>query len=302
MKKIVSLLVLSLLFLLSLEGTEATTDACKALLLAAETHNEDTLTGQGYEGGSIARALKRDDDSTAECLVAEEIDLNWKDSEGKTTLMYAVEHGAQAVVDALLGAKVLVNTQDNDGRTALHYAVVAGVDGVADSLITYIEQLSPVGSPLPYKDMKNAGGDTPLILAAKMDRQTIATALLGGGTEDDADRNIQNNNGDTALMIATRAGNFDMVRILVESDTGAGANLNVTNRIYNQTALMMAAKAGYSQIVSYLVNHGANLNVRGSYGKAALDFAMQNGHVSVAHFLKDRGAAYRLRGSKMTSA
>lgn len=297
------MLLASLLILLILIGSaKATTDECKSLLLAAETHNEEKLTGQGYDGGAIARALQRNEESTAECLITEDIDVNWKNSVGKTTLMFAVEHGAQGVVDALLSANVKVNSQDNDGRTALHYAVMAGDASVAASLITYIEQLSPVGSPLDYKDLKNVAGDTALILATKLDRQTIASDLLGGGTEDDADRDVQNNNGDTALMVAARVGNLEMVKILVESATGAGAKLDLTNKIYNQTALMMAAKAGYMQVVNYLVNAGANLNVRGSHGKAALDFAMQNGHISVAHFLMDRGAAYRLRGTKVVSA
>ena len=88
------MLLASLLILLILIGSaKATTDECKSLLLAAETHNEEKLTGQGYDGGAIARALQRNEESTAECLITEDIDVNWKNSVGKTTLMFAVEHG-----------------------------------------------------------------------------------------------------------------------------------------------------------------------------------------------------------------
>ena len=145
------------------------------------------------------------------------------------------------------------------------------------------------------KDIKNVAGDTPLIIAAQLDRQTEITHLMSGYTALEAKKNIQNNNGDTALMVATRAGNLDVVELIYSGGVQGieGIDLNLKNRVYSQTALMIAAKAGYVNIVKFLINKGADPNIRGTLGKTALDFAVTNGYPSIAHFLMDRGAVQK---------
>ena len=200
-----------------------------------------------------------------------------------------------------------IDLQDVNGNTALHIAVMKG--GVFADTSTPTPLLQHIVDDIEKyklydsKDIKNVAGDTPLIIAAQLDRQTEITHLMSGYTALEAKKNIQNNNGDTALMVATRAGNLDVVELIYSGGVQGikGIDLNLKNRVYSQTALMIAAKAGYVNIVKFLINKGADPNIRGTLGKTALDFAVTNGYPSIAHFLMDRGAVYRLRGSKVSS-
>ena len=201
-----------------------------------------------------------------------------------------------------MAMKHRLDLQDKNGNTALHVAVMKG--GVfADSevflsqyILDQIRDYAMIGS----KDIQNAAGNTPLMMAAQYGRLDDIELLLAGGSRLEAEKNAQNNNGDSAIMIAARTGNIAVVHKIDERGVGK-VDLNIKNRVYNQTALMIAAKAGYIDIVRFLINKGADPNIKGSLGKSALDFAVSNGHPSIAHFLMDRGAAYRLRGSQVSS-
>ena len=72
--------------------------------------------------------------------------------------------------------------------------------------------------------------------------------LLGAGASIDA----RNGVGETALLMAARAGNNEVVRLLVEyrADVNAADNLQ-------HTALYYAGERGFSEIVELLLAAGA---------------------------------------------
>ena len=111
---------------------------------------------------------------------------------------------------------------------------------------------------------------------------------------------------ETVLMKASRDGNVDAVKVLLEH----GAEVNVKENFRGQTALMWAAAEGHAEIVSMLAAHGAELNVR-SYdrdtyaaedggghsnapiargGLTALLFAVRQGEIEAAKALLDAKA------------
>lgn len=61
-----------------------------------------------------------------EILKREDIDLDAKDIEGKTPLMYAVFNNDTEIIDAIIKRDVDVNSVDSVGRTALHWASYYG--------------------------------------------------------------------------------------------------------------------------------------------------------------------------------
>ena len=65
---------------------------------------------------------------------------------------------------------------------------------------------------------------------------------------------------------------------------------------YNDTALMKAAGQGHREVVRFLVEQGADLNIRNNQGQNALMFAAASGHLAVVIFLIDNGARATSRG------
>jgi hypothetical protein len=68
---------------------------------------------------------------------------------------------------------------------------------------------------------------------------------------------VQNGDGDSALILAARDGRTDVVKEL----TKAEANLNLQNN-YGDTALMLAVSFRHKDIVDELVDKGANLDLQ----------------------------------------
>ena len=75
-----------------------------------------------------------------------------------------------------------------------------------------------------------------------------------------------------------------------------GADVNALDR-HGQTALMLAAHAGYCEIVEVLIAHRASLNVTSKFGLSALMLAIVAGHEKVAHLLVKAGANVSLLGT-----
>ncbi|XP_057384569.1 ankyrin repeat and SAM domain-containing protein 3 isoform X3 [Balaenoptera acutorostrata] len=83
--------------------------------------------------------------------------------------------------------------------------------------------------------------------------------------------------GWTALFHCTSAGHQQMVKFLLDS----GANANVRDPVYGFTPLMEAAAAGHEIIVQYFLNHGVKVDTRDHSGATARMLAKQYGHMKI---------------------
>ncbi|XP_047570205.1 ankyrin repeat and SAM domain-containing protein 3 isoform X4 [Lutra lutra] len=83
--------------------------------------------------------------------------------------------------------------------------------------------------------------------------------------------------GWTALFHCTSAGHQQMVKFLLDS----GANANVREPVYGFTPLMEAAAAGHEIIVQYFLNHGVRVDTRDHSGATARMLAKQCGHMKI---------------------
>ena len=91
---------------------------------------------------------------------------------------------------------------------------------------------------------------------------------------------------------AIRQGDVAAVKDLLRS----GVNIDALDR-YGQTALMLAAHHGHSEIVELLVEQGADLNVTAKYTLSALMLAVVAGHKDIARLLARAGADLSIKGS-----
>jgi len=138
------------------------------------------------------------------------------------------------------------------------------------------------------------GGEPGLVLAAREGSMNVLKVLL-------ADPRIQVDaqamNGNTALMMAAYKGNQPAVEALL----ARGAAVNRPG----WTALHYAAAGGSNAIAGLLLAHGARIDAVAPSDKGAytpLMMAAREGHEDSALFLLDHGADPQLRNSEGLSA
>ena len=88
------------------------------------------------------------------------------------------------------------------------------------------------------------------------------------------------------LYIPAMDGDLNEIRQLVES----GADVNKTDSISGESALMMASGYGNLKVVKYLIEHGADIAHFNNEGVTALDYACLKSHTDVVNYLLRQGA------------
>jgi hypothetical protein len=108
-------------------------------------------------------------------------------------------------------------------------------------------------------------GITPLLHASGLGHQDIVQLLLEKGV----DINYQTKDGITALTIASiDKDNIETISLLIKK----GANVNAKGRD-GYSLLHRASKYGYFNVVNFLIDNGAELNIEDSYGYTPLELA-----------------------------
>ncbi len=94
--------------------------------------------------------------------------------------------------------------------------------------------------------------------------------------------------GETPLMLASKNGHVDAVKLLLDR----GAQINARNpetpdSKRGMTALMLAAQQGHDEVVRMLLEHGADATVKTQFGQTALDLAVRAKREKTVRLLKD---------------
>ena len=90
--------------------------------------------------------------------------------------------------------------------------------------------------------------------------------------------------GGTAVMESARMGHGDIVQYLHQ----AGADINIRDND-GRTALMWAAYKGHGDIVKYLHQAGADINIMDNGGVTALIAAASEGHGDIVKYFHQAG-------------
>ena len=135
-------------------------------------------------------------------------------------------------------------------------------------------------------------GATALYWATYFGRASIVRDLLAAG----ADPNIKTRRNSTPLEVAIFCfrcrsgvavkGQKDIAMMLLEH----GADVNVQSDDYGSSPLMLAAVEGHTEIVTALLEKGANTALTNHAGQTALISAAREGHVEVVKVLLAAGA------------
>lgn len=136
------------------------------------------------------------------------IDINCRDTAGRTALLEAAWNGSADIVEYLLGRGADPNAADRSGFTPLMRAAEGGHGAIAAALLAKGARVDCRG---------RVRGTTALMLAAENGHLELITQLLGSG----APVNDTDQYEETALSLAQSAGREAVVRLL-ESKGGRG--------------------------------------------------------------------------------
>lgn len=229
-------------------------EGCTPLLMSLLNANFDTAAYLIHKGANVNKW-----DWYGQTPLYAAVDLNTVPHGGRPDRPSLDETPSIDVVKMLLDAGANPNAQL---KLAQPYRAV-GPDRGADGMITI--------------------GTTPLLRAAKAFDVPAIKLLLERG----ALVNLPNNAGYTPLMAAAGLGSRDhdtRGRFLTEDVPGrsvaavevlvaAGGEVNATDN-RGQTAVHGAAFWGWTPVVQFLADHGANLELKDNQGKTPLDSAM----------------------------
>jgi len=242
--------------------------------VAAPPANVERKPGYAERLAAFKEAVQKGRLSEVRELLKNGQDVNDRDDNGQTPLIWAASKGNMAIFWLLLAQGALATERDAQGRNALMHAADGKQTEVVQALVAPNQALQAAGAAL-----KLAG------VEGKLGFQGIGKSL------DERD-----NKGQTALMLACRAGGKDAVQLLFD----ATGDIDLRDS-EGQTALMLAAAAGHRDIVNLLLQRFYNLpryanrleailnTVRSQdrQGKTAAELARLGGHKELAEYLDD---------------
>jgi len=230
-------------------------------------------------------------------------------ADDRPDLISAVRHGDRDGLAALLKTGVDVNAKEADGSTALMWASYRDDDESAALLIqaganpnianelgaTALWAASMNGSASMTRRLLQAGanpnlallaGETPVMVASRSGSADVVELLLANG----ANVNAHGARGQTALMWAVAQRHPDVVKVLLARGADIQARSDEWGYVqavpphgrleYNRsiphgrdTALMFAARVGDLESARLLVGAGANVNDADAWGVSALVLA-----------------------------
>ena len=255
-------------------------------------------------------------------------DINASCNDGTSCLLGALFGGHTNVVRILVSAGADVNLQRNDGASPLSVASQGRHSDIVKLLLnrgarkemrysnrvflpnterwTKVLQLwnqyetleyCEYGAALPEPDnldeveLQFHDDSSSLIFASRIGNIDTVRQLVQSG----ADVDMRNVCGETPLYSAASNGCIDVVQFLIEhnADVNACCRAVADDNLQHDggtSPLSVASKKGYAEIVRLLLTNKADSEMRDSYGCTALFRAAQNGQTSVLDALIDHGA------------
>jgi len=178
-------------------------------------------------------------------------------------LIDACYKGDENLAHELLDFGADVTVVSNSDYNALTAACTSGLEQIALRLID-------LGSDVNHRTFK---WETPLSLACSNRLVNVIMRLL--------DLNVVINNIDKQNTLLLVACNMNLTDDVIIKLIDKGANINVQDRIYSDTPLIIAINLNRPNIVFKLIDSGAYVNIANLGGNTALIYAFQKGMLEV---------------------
>ncbi len=237
-------------------------------------------------------ASYRDDLESADLLIRNGANVNARNDLGATPLWAACQNGSESMVGRLLTAGANPNAALLLGETPVMVAARSGSPAV-------VELLAAQGANV---NARAARGQTALMWAVAQKHPEVVKVLIANGADIHARSDSRTevmavpphgyleynraipHGSDTALMFAARVDDLASAKLLV----AAGANVNDEDA-WGVSAVVLAAHSGFTDVVEFLLEKGANANSDRA-GFTALHEAVMRRDQNLVKVLLDHGA------------
>lgn len=172
-----------------------------SLFFAGEVFSDSKQPPVKNDIPSFLKSSEEGDLESVRTAVKSGINVNAKDENGRTALMFASFNGHASTVSFLLKHGARVNDSDINRRSALIYAASGPYHQTVQELIN-------AGAEIDARD--NVEGFTALMFAAAEGQIEVVRTLISAG----ANKNIKDKDGDRAVDFAGKNGHKKVVKLL----------------------------------------------------------------------------------------
>ena len=254
------------------------------------------VTALAAERPAVIDAARNRDHAALRALIQKKADVNQPEADGATALHWAAYHDDRESVELLIAAGANVNAANDLGATPLWNAITNAAEPLAMRLLEAgaNPNLALIGRETPLMAAARAGkaavaalllakgadanargprGQTALMWAVSHRHPDVVKVLAGRGADvhlrSDEWREMMAvpphgvpqynriipHGRDTALLFAARAGDLESAKLLA----AAGANVDDADA-WGVSVTVMAAHAGFTALVEWLLDRGADPN------------------------------------------
>ncbi len=236
---------------------------------------DDVFSGDEY-GDPLHAALGEGHEDVSELLLAHSVDVDIRDSTGRTPLHLAAYEGFFEVTRILIKRDADINARCNKGKTPLHQALRGVYDYLNDRYFDVICFLLEHGADVDAQDRHHS---TPLHRACYEGCITAAQLLLEYG----ANTHVRNDDGQTPLYEALgRRNGYVLVKLLLAHSADANTQDN-----HQWTPLHFASSKGLLAVAWILLEHGASVDLPNEEGQTPIHLAAKHGHPKMIQLLLD---------------
>jgi ankyrin repeat protein len=220
---------------------------------------------------ALLHAARHGNTDTMDMLLLSGADRNRVDDRRRSAMMWAARTGEPAAVRLLIVYGAPIDLEDDRGRTALFWAVKSDR---LDVIVPLLEK----GVDVEHADHT---GMTPLMVAAQFCSTAVVSRLLEAG----ARVGTQNGKERTAFLTGVRGGCPAATLALLQAH--CDPNLDILNRpdTWGMTPLMHAASRSNVELVTWLLEAGAQVDVASNNGDTALTLSLREAFSPVVALL-----------------
>eukprot|EP00808_Paulinella_micropora_P029771 g50912.t1 len=273
-------------------------DLASVKILLKAKANVKTVASSEAGDTALSLAIYKNQTDIAHELLAHGADPNSLDKDDQDSRLHdAAMNKNETIVASLLKNKANINHQNSDGNSPLHIAAEFGAPSVVKVLMEAKAEVA----------LRNKKGATPARVStdfacSEMLFKAVSTAkpdqvqkFLAEDNHAKIDEFLSQNpndlecydeQGDTRLILAARAGQTDIVKLLMNK---YGANCNNPNK-QNSSPLMASAMRDRREVVQFLVERKANINQRTLKNDSPLSLATWKNNSWTIKCLIDNGA------------